>query len=242
MPSTTPLSRTQSTTSSVMSRTWSPPLVRSCVSCWKTFTVRSPSSVVGGRRSAGSAYFEGRRSVWKGEPTERAILVAGTAAAGGRVVGLRRLGVHVLSGRAAAGTCRPDRDRAFHAHVLVAVDRAVDLVRPGLGERHLECPARAGRDVRALLLDAVALDLQGVVDRAVVDALEDVGAGLRERDRARVELVLGLIHGDRLDHRAAARAGGVGGRGGRFGFGARAAGAATAARGDRQHDDHGAER
>src|SRR3954471_2176543 len=219
MPSTTPLLRTQSTTSSVMSRTWSPPLVRSCVSCWKTFTVRSPSSVVGGRRSAGSAYFEGRSSVWKGEPTERGVLVAGAAAAGRAVFGLRRLGVHVLGGRAAACTCRPDRDRAFHPHVLVTVDRAVDLVRPGLGERHLERPARAGRDRLALLLDAVALDLERVVDRAVVDALEDVGAGLGQRDGARVELVLGLIHGDRLDHRAA-RAGGVGGRDGRFGFGA----------------------
>src|SRR4051794_39557353 len=37
MPSTMPLSRTASCTSSVMSRTVSPPVVRSCVSRWKTF-------------------------------------------------------------------------------------------------------------------------------------------------------------------------------------------------------------
>src|SRR5581483_3100263 len=42
MPSWTPLSRTASTTSSVMSRTWSPPDVRSCLSIWKTFIVASP--------------------------------------------------------------------------------------------------------------------------------------------------------------------------------------------------------
>src|SRR3954468_14210997 len=133
MPSTTPLSRTQSTTSSVMSRTWSPPLVRSCVSCWKTFTVRSPSSVVGGRGSAGSAYFEGQRTVWKGGTDGRRLVArAAATAARRRVPGL---GVHVLGGRA-AGTGASDGDRPLHALVLVAVDRAVDLIVARLGQRH----------------------------------------------------------------------------------------------------------
>src|SRR6185312_12109136 len=51
MPSRTPLSLTASATSSVMSRTWSPPVVRSCCSRWKTFTARSPPSLtLSGRR------------------------------------------------------------------------------------------------------------------------------------------------------------------------------------------------
>src|SRR5262245_48484819 len=40
MPSTTPLSRTASDTSSVMSRTARPPVVRRCRSCWKSLPVR----------------------------------------------------------------------------------------------------------------------------------------------------------------------------------------------------------
>src|SRR5919204_1336187 len=52
MPSTTPLSRTASLTSSVMSRTARPPVVRSCRSCWKTFTFAHPPRC-GRPRSAG---------------------------------------------------------------------------------------------------------------------------------------------------------------------------------------------
>src|SRR2546429_626256 len=64
----TPLSLTASLTSSVMSRTDRPPVVRSCRSCWKTFTVRSPS-FVDGRGSAGSAYCEGSGPRRRVEPT-----------------------------------------------------------------------------------------------------------------------------------------------------------------------------
>src|SRR6266540_1791257 len=67
MPSTTPLSRTASLTSSVMSRTARPPVVRSCRSCWKTFTVRSPS-FVDGRGSAGGPYCEGFGARRREEP------------------------------------------------------------------------------------------------------------------------------------------------------------------------------
>src|SRR5438046_92781 len=64
----TPLSLTASLTSAVMSRTDRPPVVRSCRSCWKTFTVRSPS-FVDGRGSAGSAYCEGSGPRRRVEPT-----------------------------------------------------------------------------------------------------------------------------------------------------------------------------
>src|SRR5947208_661107 len=67
MPSTTPLSWTASCTSSVMSRTARPPVVRSCRSCWKTFTVCSPS-FVDGRGCAGGLYCEGFCALRRVEP------------------------------------------------------------------------------------------------------------------------------------------------------------------------------
>src|SRR6476619_3588469 len=214
-------------TSSVMSRTWSPPLVRSCVSCWKTFTVRSPSSVVDGRGSACSAYFEGQSNVWKGEPNE---LVAGAAA--------RR---RVL-GRGPARRAASDRDRALHTQVLVTVDRTVDLIGPGLRDRHLEGAARAGRDVHAVLVEPIAFDGEGVVGGAVIDAFEDVGPRLRERDVARVELVLGLVHRHGLDHRSARARGGRARRTGCVGRGVRPARASAACGGAGQDHNDGTKR
>src|SRR6266536_2971447 len=72
MPSITPLSRTASVTSSVMSRTARPPLVRSCRSCWKTFTVAHPPRC-GRPRSAGGPIVRVSSSRGKGEPSGAAL-------------------------------------------------------------------------------------------------------------------------------------------------------------------------
>src|SRR5438552_16500579 len=78
-------------------------------------------------------------------------------------------------------------------------------------------------------------------DRAVVDALEHVRAGLGEGDRAGRELVLLLVHGDRLDHGAAGRRLSGGGVRGRSGLALGAAVAAAAARKDGYDDNDGTE-
>src|SRR6476660_6902056 len=104
-----------------MSRTDSPPLVRSCVSCWKTFTVRSPSSGCRRPRLCGQAYF----ARFSRKLEMEADLVAGV---GGRRLG--RAGVRVLRRRTAAcGSADADGDLALHAEGLVPVDRAVHFVR-----------------------------------------------------------------------------------------------------------------
>src|SRR5438034_4119000 len=95
MPVVIPLSRTASLTSSVMSRTDSPPAVRSSVWRWKTFT--APILTI-----------RGPYVTW--EPS--------VAWGGGRLAGCGLAGRHPP----AAGRI-PDRDRAFHALSLVAVDR-----------------------------------------------------------------------------------------------------------------------
>src|SRR5690242_304386 len=113
IPSVMPLSRTAWRTSSVMSRTVRPPVVRSCVSRWKTFTapiVRVPAAYV------------------TGEPS-----IPRHAAGGGLTRRLR--------GRAATrGT--PDADRSGHALSLVAVHWAVHLVALAGLERDLDRLAR----------------------------------------------------------------------------------------------------
>src|ERR671930_2287858 len=193
----TPLSRTTSTTSSVMSRTDSPPLVRSCVSCWKTFTVRTLLRCRRPRKR-GQAYFEGSGRILEIEPTSGSVPVA----AGGRPAVPGRPGVRVLGRRAPARAgAAADSHRPFHPEALVPVDRAIDLVRALFRERDLERPAAAGRDVGAFLFDAVALDFERVRRRAVVDALEDVRARLAERNGVRRELVLLLVNRDGLDDR-----------------------------------------
>src|SRR5205823_5716167 len=112
MPSVIPLSRTASITSSVMSRTARPPAVRSSVSRWKTFTALQPSSIV---RATARPILRVRAGYVIGEPS-----VAGIAARGRLALWIR--------GRAAAGGA-PDADRPGHSLALVAVDRAVHLVR-----------------------------------------------------------------------------------------------------------------
>src|SRR5690242_16934299 len=152
-------------TSSVMSRTDSPPVVRSCVSCWKTFTVRSPSSVVGGRGSAGRRILR----VWPQTATFRRAFT-GPGSVAGRVGGRPgSAGVHVLGRGSSARAGAADRDRALHAEALVAVDRTVDLVGPLLRQGHLQCAGTAGRDLRAILVDAVSFHRERVRGRAVVD-------------------------------------------------------------------------
>src|SRR2546421_11298583 len=160
-------------TSSVMSRTDSPPLVRSCVSCWKTFTVRSPSSGCRRPRKRGQAYFAGFGRISE----MRAVAGAGLVAAAARVAAAG--GRHLLR-RGATGVGRADRDVALHALVLVAVDRAVHLVAAGFDEGDLERRRAAGGDLARLLLDTVAFDLECVRDRALVDRLELVSSRLAE--------------------------------------------------------------
>src|SRR5690242_9141206 len=73
MPSTIPLSRTQPFTSSVMSVTVRPPVVRKLRSCWKTFIGRElyacPPLSTGSRRWLPSG--AQRRVVHRGKPGER---------------------------------------------------------------------------------------------------------------------------------------------------------------------------
>src|SRR6266545_2986604 len=131
MPVAMPLSRTASFTSPVMSRTASPPAVRSSVSRWKTFT---------------APILRVRPSYVTGEPSERS--VPGPAAGGG----LAHL-AFVCGGAAAAGGA-PHHDRPLHPLILVPVDGAVHLVRAGLGERDPERHRRARADLLRLLLHA----------------------------------------------------------------------------------------
>src|SRR6478735_4011804 len=114
IPSVMPLSRTASRTSSVMSRTVRPPVVRSCVSRWKTFTapiLRVPAGYV------------------TGEPS-----IARHAAGGGLAP---RVGRRGATGRTA------DADRPGHALGPVAVHWAIHLVALAGLERELDRLARA---------------------------------------------------------------------------------------------------
>src|SRR5690242_1861674 len=201
IPSPMPLSRTASMTSSVMSRTVRPPVVRSCVSRWKTFT---------------APILRVRGGYVTGEPS-----IARDPARGGLAVRL---------GRRAAPARPADADRPGHALCPVAVHRAVHLVALAGLEGELDRLARAGVDVAALDLVALAaagLDRQGVRDRAVVRDLEGIGAWLRDLDRARGERVLLLGDLDRLED----------GPTGRASLARRAAAAAVAAAGGEQQRD-----
>src|SRR5215210_2059172 len=105
IPVVTPLSRTASLTSSVMSRTERPPAVRSSVWCWKTFT----GPIVKLR----AAHVTGEPSVAR-------------AAAGGGLVGARfPLRLRLPGGGAGAAGGVSDGDCALHALVSVVADRAV---------------------------------------------------------------------------------------------------------------------
>src|SRR5215831_18480724 len=181
IPSEIPLSCTASRTSSVMSRTASPPAVRSWVSRWKTFTapiLRVPAAYV------------------TGEPS-----ISRHAAGRGRFP----LGIH---GRPAAGS-PAHGDRSGHSLRLVAVDRAVHLVALARLERELDGLTRAGRDVSGLGLApfaAARLDHERVGDRPLVGDVELIRARLRNGERARVDGVLLLGHPNRLQRTAAALA------------------------------------
>src|SRR5919108_2493355 len=120
MPSVIPLSRTASMTSSVMSRTASPPAVRSSVSRWKTFT--APSSLLG-RTCHDPPYSEGSGGLRHLEPSVPGAAVVVLAPV--VVLGCRRLRLGIRRG--AAG-CSCEDDRPVHPHLAVAVDRAVHLV------------------------------------------------------------------------------------------------------------------
>src|SRR5919109_106738 len=89
----------------------------------------------------------------------------------------RRLRLSRRRGSTAARGGASDNDRRLHPHRAMVVDRAVELVRPLLRERDLELAARARRDRPGLLLDAVALDLERVVDLAGVRGVEAHAAG-----------------------------------------------------------------
>src|SRR5215470_12806291 len=157
MPSVMPLARTASITSSVMSRTVRPPVVRSWVSRWKTFT---------------RPILRVRAGYVTGEPS-----IPRHAAGGGLALRI---------GRGAASGSPADADGSGHAVGLVTLHRAVHLVALARLEGELDGLARAGGDVPGLSLVLVALaagllDVEGMRDRAVVRDLEGVSTGFRQR-------------------------------------------------------------
>src|SRR5512132_316570 len=145
IPSLIPLSRTASMTSSVMSRTASPPAVRSSVSRWKTFTAPYPSSL---RRATTRPILRVPAAYVTGEPSIP------------RHAARRRLALGIGRGAAAGGPA--DADRPGHALGLVAVHGAVHLVALARREAELDRRARARLDVAAL--DLVAL-VAALLDR-----------------------------------------------------------------------------
>src|SRR5438477_308417 len=108
MPSLIPLSRTASITSSVMSRTASPPAVRNSVSRWKTFTATQPSSVI---RATASPILRVRAGYVMGEPS-----VAGTAARGRLALGVGGLAAAAIAA-AAGGQQGGECEQAEDPHV-----------------------------------------------------------------------------------------------------------------------------
>src|SRR5437016_5907537 len=183
-----PLARTASATSSVMSRTLSPPLVRTSVWRWNTFTAPSSSSVGrlrteaysegSGRLRHGPTVSGGLGGGWAQHALHRALLIAVAALVRRRPARGRVPCGHPAPGRAA------DREGGLHPVLAVAVDGAVDLV-GALLEVHRQGRRPARLDVARLLLGPVALDHEGVGDLAVVLDVEGVGAGLRDADRLR---------------------------------------------------------
>src|SRR3954447_8587211 len=200
IPSVIPLSLTASITSSVMSRTASPPAVRSSVSRWKTFT--APSTLLG-PTCHDPPILRVRAAYVTREPSVPGSLVP----AGGRhaVVGGRRRGSG--SGGNSAACSPADGDRSLHASLPVTVDRAVHLVLAPCCEGELHALLFAWLDVPGLHLVPAPgrLDLQAMGGLAVVRDLERIPAGLRDRDRARAERVLHLRDLDRLEDAVVAR-------------------------------------
>src|SRR3954453_5265154 len=193
IPSVIPLSLTASITSSVMSRTASPPAVRSSVSRWKTFT--APSTLLG-PTCHDPPILRVRAAYVTREPSVTGSLVP----AGGRhaVVGGRRRGRG--SGGSAAACSPAYGDRSLHPPVAVAADRAEHLVRAALRERVFQRRLGTRLDMRRLGLVGAAgrLDLQAMGGLAVIRDLECIPAWFRNPDRARVEGVLHLRDLDRL--------------------------------------------
>src|SRR6266540_985671 len=111
MPSMIPLSRTASLTSSVMSRTASPPAVRSSFSRWNTFT--APSTLLGWTCHGQPPIVRLRPPYVTGEPS------VARAAGRGRLARGRGAG---------APRGASDGDRALHPLTSVPVDGAVHLV------------------------------------------------------------------------------------------------------------------
>src|SRR6266540_259996 len=198
MPSLIPLSRTASLTSSVMSRTASPPAVRSSVSRWNTFT--APSTLLGRTCHGQPPIVRLRPPYVTGEPSIARAAGGSRLARGHLVLGFGLAG----GGRAGTPGGASDGDRALHPLILVPVDRAVHLVGAVLGEGESDGLGLAGLDVPALGLGALAalFDVQRVLDLAVIGDLELVRPGLRHAHGARVEGELLLGDLDRLDDRA----------------------------------------
>src|SRR5215212_8104999 len=104
-----------------------------------------------------------------------------------------------------------DHHLTLHTLLFVAIDRAVHLVGAWLLKGHREHAALSG--VQGLLqfglafftpfaLDALALDLQGVLGGALVLGLELVGAGFAQGDTRGGKLELGLFDDDSLERSA----------------------------------------
>src|SRR5215470_1948929 len=159
IPSEIPLSCTASRTSSVMSRTASPPAVRSWVSRWKTFTapiLRVPALYV------------------TQEPS-----IPRHAAVGGRLSS-------VIRGRSARRGSA-DRDRPGYPLGSVTVDWAVHLVFPACFEGESDGLVRAGCDVSALRLVSRASTGLAVVAAAARSAAVAAAGSKQQRQREKSE-------------------------------------------------------
>src|SRR4051812_30890796 len=115
----------------------------------------------------------------------RSVTAAGAAA---RVTGV---------GRRRGAAAAPDRDFALHALLLVAVDRAVELVLAVLAQVDLDRLRLAGLNRAGLRLPAGALDLERV-DRLPVVLDREADRALLDRGVRRSELELGRVERDRF--------------------------------------------
>src|SRR3954451_6763411 len=113
-------------------------------------------------------------------------------------------------GRRRGRTAAADRDLALHAPLLVAVDRAVELVLAVLAQVDLDRLRLAGLNRTCLRLAARPLDLEGVRGLAVVLDREADLALLHLR-RRRSELELGRGEGDGVAAGSGRRRGALGG-------------------------------
>src|SRR6266511_3111450 len=178
MPSLIPLSRTASLTSSVMSRTASPPAVRSSVSRWNTFT--APSTLLGRTCHGQPPIVRLRPPYVTGEPS------IARAAGGSRMA----RGHLVLGFGLGALAALFDVQRVLD----LAVIGDLELVRPGLRHAH---GARVEGEL--LLGDLDRLDdrarVLGLIRTPAAAAGEQDGYGDEDEKAAHLEVSTGTSQG-----------------------------------------------